>query len=112
MVVCREKRLAAAFEGGEATASSGSGEHEHYFWPLFLRNFPSKRPLLGSGKGFSELSKKFYIDKVRFANSGTEAVMGAIRTARGYTKRNRIAFVEGAFHGLFDEVMWTTAVVR
>ena len=29
--------------------------------------------------------------------------MGAIRTARGYTKRNRIAFVEGAFHGLFDK---------
>ena len=50
------------------------------------------------------------IDKVRFANSGTEAVMGAIRTARGYTKRNRIAFVEGAFHGLFDEVMWKADV--
>ena len=50
------------------------------------------------------------IEKVRFANSGTEAVMGAIRTARGYTKRNRIAFVEGAFHGLFDEVMWKADV--
>lgn len=50
------------------------------------------------------------IDKVRFANSGTEAVMGAIRTARGHTKRNRIAFVEGAFHGLFDEVMWKADV--
>lgn len=50
------------------------------------------------------------IDKVRFANSGTEAVMGAIRTARGYTKRNRIAIVEGGFHGLFDEVMWKVGV--
>jgi len=50
------------------------------------------------------------IDKVRFANSGSEAVMGAIRTARGFTKRNRIAFVEGAFHGLFDEVMWKADV--
>jgi glutamate-1-semialdehyde 2,1-aminomutase len=46
------------------------------------------------------------IEKVRFANSGTEAVMGAIRTARGHTKRDRIAIVEGGFHGLFDEVMW------
>jgi glutamate-1-semialdehyde 2,1-aminomutase len=46
------------------------------------------------------------IDKVRFANSGTEAVMGAIRTARGYTQRDRVAIVEGSFHGLFDEMMW------
>ena len=46
------------------------------------------------------------IDKVRFANSGTEAVMGAIRTARGFTGRDRIAIVEGSFHGLFDEMMW------
>jgi glutamate-1-semialdehyde 2,1-aminomutase len=50
------------------------------------------------------------IDKVRFANSGTEAVMGAIRTARGFTKRNRIAMIEGSFHGLFDEVMWKADV--
>lgn len=50
------------------------------------------------------------IDKVRFANSGSEAVMGAIRTARGFTKRNRIAMVEGSFHGLFDEVMWKADV--
>ena len=30
------------------------------------------------------------IDKMRFANSGTEAVMGALRTARGFTGRNRV----------------------
>jgi len=46
------------------------------------------------------------IEKMRFANSGTEAVMGAVRTARGFTKRDRIAIVEGSFHGLFDEMMW------
>jgi glutamate-1-semialdehyde 2,1-aminomutase len=50
------------------------------------------------------------IEKLRYANSGTEAVMGALRTARGYTKRNRIALVEGGFHGLFDEVMWKADV--
>lgn len=50
------------------------------------------------------------IEKMRFANSGSEAVMGAIRTARGYTKRDRIAIVEGGFHGLFDEVMWKANV--
>ena len=47
---------------------------------------------------------------MRFANSGTEAVMGAIRTARGFTGRKRIAIVEGGFHGLFDEVMWKSDV--
>ncbi|MFT7429724.1 MAG: glutamate-1-semialdehyde 2,1-aminomutase, partial [Colwellia sp.] len=42
------------------------------------------------------------IDKMRFANSGTEAVIGAVRTARGFTKRNKIVVVEGGFHGLHD----------
>lgn len=50
------------------------------------------------------------IDKVRFANSGTEAVMGAIRTARGFTGRDRIAIVEGSFHGLVDEMMWKSDI--
>ena len=48
------------------------------------------------------------IEKIRFANSGTEAVMGAVRTARGFTGRDRIAIVEGGFHGLYDEMMWKT----
>ncbi|UTW47130.1 aspartate aminotransferase family protein [Bacterioplanoides sp. SCSIO 12839] len=46
------------------------------------------------------------IEKMRFANSGTEAVLGAIRTARGYTGRNKVVVVEGGFHGLYDEMMW------
>lgn len=50
------------------------------------------------------------IDKMRFANSGTEAVMGAVRTARGYTKRDRVAIVEGSFHGLYDEMMWKSDI--
>jgi len=50
------------------------------------------------------------IDKMRFANSGTEAVIGAVRTARGYTNRNKIVVVEGGFHGLHDEVMWKSDV--
>ena len=50
------------------------------------------------------------IQKMRFANSGTEAVMGAVRTARGFTKRKRIAIVEGGFHGLYDEMMWKSDV--
>ena len=50
------------------------------------------------------------IDKMRFANSGTEAVMGAVRTARGFTGRDRIVIVEGGFHGLYDEMMWKSDV--
>ena len=41
----------------------------------------------------------------RFTNSGTEATMDAIRLARGATGRNRIAKVEGGYHGHHDEVM-------
>ncbi len=46
------------------------------------------------------------IDTLRFANSGTEAVMGAVRVARGFTGREHIIQVEGGFHGLYDEMMW------
>ena len=50
------------------------------------------------------------IEKMRFANSGTEAVIAAVRTARGFTGRNKIVVVEGGFHGLYDEMMWKSDV--
>jgi glutamate-1-semialdehyde 2,1-aminomutase len=40
--------------------------------------------------------------KVRFVNSGTEAVMGMLKAARAFTGRHKIAKVEGAYHGLYD----------
>ena len=36
--------------------------------------------------------------------------MGAVRTARGYTQRDRVAIVEGSFHGLYDEMMWKSDI--
>jgi glutamate-1-semialdehyde 2,1-aminomutase len=42
------------------------------------------------------------IDQVRFTNSGTEAVMMAIRAARGFTGRSMIAKFEGCYHGTYD----------
>jgi glutamate-1-semialdehyde 2,1-aminomutase len=51
-----------------------------------------------------------HIEKIRFANSGTEAVMGAVRTARGFTGRNKVIVVEGGFHGLYEEMMWKSDV--
>ena len=41
-------------------------------------------------------------DKIRFVNSGTEAVMACIKAARAYTGRPKIAKVEGAYHGSYD----------
>jgi glutamate-1-semialdehyde 2,1-aminomutase len=44
-------------------------------------------------------------DKVRFVSSGTEAVMSAIRVARGYTKRKYIIKFEGCYHGHSDSLL-------
>ncbi len=41
-------------------------------------------------------------EKVRLANSGTEATLGAIRIARGYTRKPKILKFEGHFHGMHD----------
>ena len=43
-------------------------------------------------------------EKIRFMNSGTEAVMAAIKAARAFTGRPKIAKVEGAYHGAYDYV--------
>lgn len=42
------------------------------------------------------------IEQIRFVNSGTEAVMFAIKAARAYTGRPAIARFEGAYHGAYD----------
>jgi glutamate-1-semialdehyde 2,1-aminomutase len=45
------------------------------------------------------------IEKVRFVNSGTEAVMSAIRLARAYTRRAKIIKFEGCYHGHSDYLL-------
>ena len=45
------------------------------------------------------------IDKVRFVSSGTEAVMSAIRLARGFTGRDDIVKFEGCYHGHSDSLL-------
>src|SRR5687768_5599304 len=42
------------------------------------------------------------LESVRFTNSGTEATMNAVRLARAFTGRPKIAKFEGAFHGTHD----------
>ncbi|MEY7849583.1 aspartate aminotransferase family protein [Natrarchaeobius sp. A-rgal3] len=48
------------------------------------------------------------IDRLRLANSGTEANMNAIRLARSYTGRSKIVKIEGTYHGSFDDVFVST----
>ncbi len=45
------------------------------------------------------------IQKIRFVSSGTEAVMSAIRLARGFTNRNKIIKFEGCYHGHVDSLL-------
>jgi glutamate-1-semialdehyde 2,1-aminomutase len=51
------------------------------------------------------LSNHRYIEKIRFVSSGTEAVMSAIRLARGFTGRNKILKFEGCYHGHADSLL-------
>jgi glutamate-1-semialdehyde 2,1-aminomutase len=46
-----------------------------------------------------------YVQKIRFVSSGTEAVMSAIRLARGYTNRDKILKFEGCYHGHSDSLL-------
>ncbi|HVS92657.1 MAG TPA: glutamate-1-semialdehyde 2,1-aminomutase [Mucilaginibacter sp.] len=51
------------------------------------------------------LKNNKFIKKLRFVSSGTEAVMSAIRLARGYTKRDKIIKFEGCYHGHSDSLL-------
>jgi glutamate-1-semialdehyde 2,1-aminomutase len=51
------------------------------------------------------LTNNHYIEKIRFVSSGTEAVMSAIRLARGFTGRNKILKFEGCYHGHSDSLL-------
>jgi glutamate-1-semialdehyde 2,1-aminomutase len=64
----------------------GPTEHEIRLAEMLMRRVPS-------------------LESVRFTNSGTEATMNAVRLARAFTGRVKIAKFEGAFHGTHDSVM-------
>src|SRR5215203_3572132 len=44
------------------------------------------------------------VDMVRFCNSGSEAIMNALRAARAFTGRDLIVKMEGGYHGTYDDV--------
>lgn len=46
-----------------------------------------------------------FIEKLRFVSSGTEAVMSAVRLARGYTGKSKVIKFEGCYHGHVDHLL-------
>jgi len=86
--------------------------HGHSYRPVLDRlHHQLERGLSFSGP--TELEVEFaellcgrvpYFDQIRFMNSGTEAVMYAIKAARALTGRPKIAKFEGGFHGSYDPI--------
>jgi glutamate-1-semialdehyde 2,1-aminomutase len=68
----------------------GPTEHEVHLAEMLTRRIPS-------------------LESMRFTNSGTEATMNAVRAARAFTGRPKIAKFEGAYHGTHDWVMVSVA---
>ena len=54
-----------------------------------------------------EICRRFGLEMIRFANSGTEATMDAIRVARAATGRDVVCKIEGSYHGHHDAVMFS-----
>ena len=55
--------------------------------------------------GAEIICRRFGLDMVRFANSGTEATMYALRTARAATGKLGVIKIEGGYHGSYDPLM-------
>ena len=69
------------------------------------RTSPPRRPTTVALA--EELCRRFNLESVRFANSGTEATMDAIRIARAATGRDKVLKIEGSYHGHHDTVMFS-----
>lgn len=60
---------------------------------------------MGNQLGRLILEHNRYVEKIRFVSSGTEAVMSAIRLARGVTGRSKVIKFEGCYHGHVDSLL-------
>ncbi len=79
--------VAAVVETAHSGTSFGTpNRHEVELAEMVVRRFPS-------------------IEKVRFVSSGTEAVMSAVRLARGYTGRDKLIKCDGCYHGHADHLL-------
>jgi len=71
---------------GRGISYPGPSEHEVRLAEILTKRIPS-------------------METIRFTNSGTEATMNAVRVARAFTGRSKIAKFEGAYHGTHDWVL-------
>ena len=55
-----------------------------------------------SRDGAERICKRFGVDQIRFANSGTEATMYAVRLAKAYSGKDGLVKIEGGYHGSYD----------
>ena len=60
---------------------------------------------LGNQLGKLILDNNRFVEKIRFVSSGTEAVMSAIRLARGVSGKNKVVKFEGCYHGHVDSLL-------
>jgi acyl transferase domain-containing protein len=58
-----------------------------------------------AGEVAEMICKATNFDRAAFCNTGSEAVLGALRIARTVTGKNKIAMFAGAYHGIFNEVI-------
>lgn len=61
--------------------------------------------LLGNRLGKLIIENNRFVEKIRFVSSGTEAVMSAIRLARGATGKSKLVKFEGCYHGHVDSLL-------
>ena len=57
-----------------------------------------------AGENSALISEMTGVDRVAFCNTGTEAIMTALRLARAYTKRHKVVHFSNSYHGAFDPV--------
>lgn len=83
----RDPQVVAAVEQqlGRGTSFASPTEHELQLAELIQQRLPS-------------------LERLRFTSSGTEATLMAVRTARAFTGRDKIAKIEGGFHGAHEHV--------
>jgi glutamate-1-semialdehyde 2,1-aminomutase len=81
---------AAQEAAAQGMSFPGPTEHEIRLAEMLVRRLPS-------------------VESIRFTNSGTEATMNAVRAARAFTGRSKIAKFEGAYHGTHDWVLVSVA---
>ncbi len=99
----------------------GFGVHLFGHRPDFLVEAIEKRLAKGTPMGFqsdvanevaTKIARMTGSERVAFANTGTEAVMGAIRLAREVTGRTKIAIFSASYHGSYDATLPAIGLTR